>query len=246
MLRTVRLSLIVALATAFGLAACSSKSASTTDANKSEPTPTEQADSGTPSTPDTTTDGGAEAGPTCAPDVSDFKPLTDKPAAASQAACTDDELAQLYKDCAETPDNWESDACAKHTSACAKCMLTKEADATWGAFVVHEEKDDQGNVFTGYTPNITGCIDLVTGKAGCGSQARDFQDCYEGACSDEACSAPGSLDDCQKRAAVNQCKKYAPPQDCSNAVQSDTVKPCFEEAREQLFKNLMKLFCQKK
>jgi hypothetical protein len=227
-----------AIASVFGLIACSS-TVPASDGAKAE-------DAG-PGTDAIATDAavGADAakpddvGPlACPPDTTGYEPLVNAPPRARQGACTGAEVDELVHDCLKSGDRWLDPACTGHTSACARCMRSKGSEPTWGAIVELQEGGD-----TGWVPNQAGCIDHLTGMPGCGDRITGFGDCTSFACDSERCKRAEDRADCSDRASrVGTCAALVPSSEC-NLAYAEKAKSCVASG-ESGFRTVLKAFCQ--
>lgn len=198
-----------------------------------------------PSTPDSGLEAGPESGAVpdgaslaCPPEMRGYEPLIDAPPRPAARACTDAEVSALVRDCLDSADRWFDPACTAHTDACAACMLSKGTDKAWGAIVELEEGGG-----TGFVPNQSGCIDLTTGIAGCGTKITGFSDCSDYACPGDRCAQEADRTACVVQASrEGACAALAPDAAC-RAAYTSRGKACTSPGKAG-FLAAMKAFCQ--
>ena len=226
-------SLSTSLVVAFAFVGCTRVEGTPSSTTDSPST----ADAGLDAAPDSAAmpDG---ASPACPPETRGYEPLVDAPPRPAARACTDAEVSTLVRDCLESADRWFDPACTAHTDACAACMLSKGTDKAWGAIV---ELDEGGG--TGFVPNQSGCIDLTTGIAGCGTKITGFSDCSDYACSADRCTSEADRTACiLQTSREGACAPLAPDAACRAAYTSRGMA-CTSPGKAG-FLAAMKAFCQ--
>lgn len=167
-----------------------------------------------------------------------FEPVVNRPPSPRQAACTDAEIAELYQDCQKSADRFEDPRCTAHRSACATCMLSESSRPVWGPIVSMVEGGAHG-----FVRNEPGCIDLLTGVAGCGDRIVGFADCTAVACSEDRCPSESDRSACAARAAEEgRCAKLVPDAACLTAYRAKATS-CAASG-EAGFRALLSAFCQ--
>ncbi len=181
----------------------------------------------------------AEAGPLlCPPDLDGFEPLVGPPATPRRAACTDAEIDALARGCLESADRFEDAACTGPSTPCAQCMLSKERDATWGPVVMLGDASMHG-----FVVNQAGCIETLTGVAGCGDAIVAYADCLSFACAGGSCPNAEGRAACQAAAEkAPACARLAPSAACITAYEGK-ARACVASGKTG-FVTAMRAFCQ--
>lgn len=169
---------------------------------------------------------------------------TKAPAAQSGTACTADVITALADGCAEDPagDGCKSARELAANKTCASCIFGGKDDAEWKVI----------NLMPGATPsaryNQEGCVEHVTGVAGCGKAYLGILDCFNTFC---AKCPQGEVPACLQEAADAECLDHRiSDQTCANAITSkdEALNACFPtggdaKAIKTLFVNMAKISC---
>ncbi len=126
--------------------------------------------------------------------------------------------------------------------ACARCIETSTAAATYGPLVV--------DPVTGFVrPNVGGCIEITDPLAlPCAKEVQVQDACYAAACSancpvtDDASLA--AYDACAAQAASGACAAFTMlAQSCVDAQASSAVAPCLSMTFRDFYDTVVPLFC---